>query len=242
MKYLILTTLFFFFIKLGLTQNPNLDYKNAIKIYNQTSFEEFSKTLRTNDSSGNYLDYRSTNLQILHPTIAYQCKTKKNNFREFELTGFSFAKNVERTEFRNNSGSSNVLLAGTKRVTSYIAVRYEYIFNFNKNKDKKLVPSIGIGINPYFRSIKDTPKVSTVYRTSESDCGFKTFIDPRLTYYFSPKFFLDVNAPLTIQDFDFKTSIDDNPAIPVNQRKITTIDFNVFHNIANLRIGIGLKI
>lgn len=229
-------------MQFGWTQNLNLDYKGAIKIYNQTSYEAFDKTIHTNDSSGNYFHNHSAYLQILHPTIAYQCKTKKNNFREFELTGFSVANNMTSTEFKNDSGNVNVLLAGSTLLSSYISMRYEYIVNFNKNKDKKLVPSIGFGINPYFRSLKNAPKVSTMFQTRESYCVFKSFICPRITYYFSPKFFLDVNAPLNILDFAVVTTKDSNPAIPVNQRKITTLDFNMFHNMAILRIGIGLKI
>ena len=82
MKNYILIILLLLFIKNGWTQNTNLDYKYAIKIYNLTTFDEYR------ESKSDTTAYSTKTLQILHPTVAFQWKTKKNNFHEIELTNF----------------------------------------------------------------------------------------------------------------------------------------------------------
>ena len=101
MKKHILIILLLLFIKNGWAQNTNLDYKNAIKIYNLTTYEEYQRSEKLNDTSSSYYNYTTTNFQILHPTIAFQWKTKKNNFQEIELTSFIIDKAVTKTEIKN---------------------------------------------------------------------------------------------------------------------------------------------
>ena len=80
------------FIVNGWAQNTNLDFKNAIKIYNLSSYELNIKTEPIiNSPSGAYY-FTTVNSQFLHPTIAFQWKSKKNNFHEIELTDFSLNK------------------------------------------------------------------------------------------------------------------------------------------------------
>ncbi len=70
-------------VKTGWTQNTNLDYKYALKIYNLTTYEEQLKSTRLNDTSSYRYQYTNTTLQILQPTIAFQWKSKKNNLHVF---------------------------------------------------------------------------------------------------------------------------------------------------------------
>ena len=51
-------------VKTGWTQNTNLDYKSALKIYNLTTFEEQITSRRFNDSSSYRYRYTNTTLQI----------------------------------------------------------------------------------------------------------------------------------------------------------------------------------
>jgi len=228
------------FISGGTAQNTNLDYKNAFKVYNLTTFEQYSKY--RGDTTAYSFRNTTTLLQILHPTIAFQWKTKKYNFHEIELTNFMLSKTGTKTEIVNDTTGSGQMVNGNDLIATLISARYEYIFNFNKSKDKKLVPSLGFSINPYFRQNNYIPKISTSFKTVERYFGATTFIIPRLTYYLSSKLFIDVNIPLCFSDIYRLTDKDENPAIPARQQTITNYNFELFPKIFSGRLGVGLKL
>lgn len=242
MKKSILTILFSFSIICAWTQNMRLDYKIGIKLYNLTSFDEYERSRTINDTSSNTVYYTTSTLQIFHPTIAFQWNTKKNNFHEIELTNFILGKLMTSTE--NNGDTTNIgqTKTGYDLVTSFISARYEYILNFNKIKDRKLVPSLGFGISPYYKQNNYSPKISSSYATSEIYFGAKVFLIPRLTYYLSSRFFIDVNIPICFLDSYFLIDEEDNPSISLEERIISTFNFNEFPKIFGGRIGVGLKL
>ena len=90
-KFILLLTAIQFVIHC-FSQNTNLDYKKAIKIYNLTSYEKYSKSEYIDDSSSAYLLSTVSDLQILHPTFAFQWKTRKNNFQEIEISYLMLGK------------------------------------------------------------------------------------------------------------------------------------------------------
>jgi hypothetical protein len=240
-KYALIFVLLLF-MKSGWTQNTNLDYKYAIKVYNLTTYDEYERSRTTTGTSSIDYSYTTTTLQILHPTIAFQWKTKKNNFHEIELTSFMLGKLVTKTENTSDTTQNGQTINGYDLVTTSIAARYEYILNFNKSKDRKFVPSLGFGINPYYKQNNYSPKISSSFSTSEIYFGFKVFITPRLTYYLSSKFFIDLNIPICFLDSYFLKDKEDNPAVPVEERTITTFNLNGFPKVFSGRIGVGLKI
>ena len=231
MKNYILFIAFLVFVLSGRAQNTSLDYKKAIKIYNLTSYEE---NVRYSGGSAAY------SFQILHPTVAFQWKSNKGNFHEVELTNLTLNKNPTVTVIAKDT-SGNVQTRHDDLISSSIALRYEYILNFNKSKDIKFVPSLGFAMGPYFKqnSYQPTP---TSFRTHERFIGVRAFIIPRMTYYLSSKIFFDINFPISIFDTYSIRSRTENLAIPVNQQTITYFDFTAFPKIFNVRLGIGLKI
>ena len=56
------------------------------------------------------------------------------------------------------------------------------------------------------------------------------------------KLFIDVNIPLCFFDTFYFVDKEDNPAIPVQQRTITTFNYNQFPKIFSGRLGVGLKL
>jgi hypothetical protein len=229
-------------VKSGWAQNTNLDYKIALKVYNLTSFEEYSKTRRPDDSASYYFNYTSSDLQILHPTVAIQWKAKKNNLHEIELTGFKLNKLGSKKDIKYDTTNSGPVVNENNLTITLISIRYEYILNFNKRKDKKLVPSLGFGFNPYYRQNKYSPKVSSLFPACEQYIGLRTFITPRLTYYLSPKFFIDINIPLCIFEIYYLIDKEEDPAIPVNSRTINTFNFSQFPKLFSGRLGVGFKL
>ena len=98
LRKFILIFLLLLFMKSGWTQNTNLDYKYAIKVYNLTTYDEYERSRKITDTSSIDYSYTTITFQILHPTFAFQWKTKKNNFHEIELTSFMLGKLVTKTE------------------------------------------------------------------------------------------------------------------------------------------------
>ena len=227
-------------INKGWTQNTNLDYKSGIKVYNLTTLEEYTNS--KNDTTANSFHYTTTTQQILHPTVAFQWKTKKSNFHEIELTNFMLNKVGTKTETITDS-SGNIQVVNENDLTAtLISVRYEYILNFNKATNKQLVPSIGFGINPYFKQNNYSAKISTSFPTSQDFIGARAFITPRLTYYIQPKFFIDFNIPLCFFDTYYLKDEDENPAVPESQSTSTSYNVELFPKYFSGRLGVGLKL
>lgn len=199
-------------------QNANLDFKGSIKFSDQVTV--LSQRVYEKDTTLHDLQYRNGSYELFQPTFAVQWKNKRNNFHALELSDFSFA-------------SGMVLTA---------SMRYDYIVNFYKTKDWKVVPSLGFGANPYFFQTIDNPEVSYEFRTSNTYVGMKVFITPGMTYYFSKKVFLDVNIPFCLFDMYYESYTEEDPTLPLDERKTTSVEFgSVFPEYFSVRFGIGIK-
>jgi len=244
MKKLISLIVFVLFNLCLWSQKENLDFKYAVKLYNLTSFEDKSKKEIEVDSSiyVNSYEIIDKTLKILHPTVAFQWKTKKNNLHEIELTNFSLDKVETGKENKSDTSGINGSISGAEIITTSVSMRYEFILNFKEFGRNKLVPSLGFAGNPYFRQIIDNPKVSDSYRTSENYIGARAFVIPRLSYYFSSKFFIDLNIPICFFDLYFQSERDQDPTLTLEKQTVNTVNFDAFPPFFSGRIGVGLNL
>jgi hypothetical protein len=226
----------------GWSQNTYLNYQSGLKLYNTSIFEEQSKSMLVSDTSSVRFQYTNTNSQILHPSIAFQWKSKTNNFHEIELTNFMLNKVGTKTAYVSDTSASGQLVSGEYITNTAFSLRYEYIVVFNKSKDSQVVPSIGFGVNPYFRRSSISYESSTSFPSSNQNIGLRTFVTPRITYFLTSKLFLDVNIPICLFDNFISTESIDNPAVPISQREISSYNFNQFPKFISGRVGIGLKL
>ena len=232
-----------FFSAISWSQNSSLAYSKALKMYNLTTFDAVSNTSQSSDLAGISFNSSVKTFQLLHPTIAFQWKTKKKeNFHEIELSSFSFRRTNTMDEKITDSTNISQIISGSEETNCSIAARYEYIFTFFKTKDKKFLPSLGLGINSYFLQSSTLPKTADLFPVSETLIGSKVFLTPRINYYLSPKLFLDFNIPLCIMDFNLKSSRKENPVLPINQQRISVFQFQQFPTVFSARIGVGIKL
>lgn len=236
MKKYILVIFLIVLIQTGRTQNTNLDFKYAVKLYNIFSSEDYSNS--DNDTNLNSFRYSNKKLRLFHPTFAFQWKTANHNFHEVELIDFVFGITGEDGDDTTFGG---VPEGDKKFISTYISMRYEYILNFNKGKDTRMVPSLGFGIMPYYGHYNDQPAESNSFRSSEYYTGAKVFLTPRLTYHLSPKFYIDLNIPLCLFDSYFQSYKDEDPTLPIKDQKKSTFNFEAFPKAFSGRLGIGLK-
>lgn len=241
MKKITLLLALLSFIHIGWSQNTHIDYKRAFKIYNLTSYEKVEIIIQQSDTSTPYLLSSSSDLQIFHPTFAFQWKTKNNNFQEVELTYLVLGKQSTTTELKEDPTNDQQIMSGNKMLSSHISIQYEYIKMFNKLKDRKLVPAIGFGFNPYYKQINTTPQIATSYPESEKYLGAKVFVTPRLNYYLNSKFFLDVNIPICLLNTYFLTDKSGDPTLTIPERITKSFNFQQFPHILSGRVGIGYK-
>ena len=246
MKSYITAFVFVLVVTCNWAQNTNLDYQYALKISNQTSYEKFNKITSNFDSTMNLIS--TSSLQVFHPTISYQWRAKNQNFHEIEITSFNMKRSTSLTEIVGDSitppspGYVGIPIAGGRSINALISLKYEYIMTFRKMKEKKLVPSFGFAINPFFKHTSFSPVLSSVYPSKEQILGVRFFATPRLTYYVTPKFFVDINLPLCVASTYFMNDVSENPVVPINERRTSTFSFETFPAILNARIGIGIKI
>lgn len=222
-------------------QNTKLDYKFALKIYNQSSFEQRSHQAFEDTSNLNVRNVHTT-WQYIHPTIAFQWKTKRQNFSEIELIDFSINKRTVSREQVDSAGQvKNVL--GTADLKSYaISMRYEYTVMFKKLKQRDFVPSISFAVNSYFKLDQVIPGESNAFKTVQSAFGARGFVTPRLVYYTGSRLFLDFNIPICLMDMSYNVDQHENPSIPTDQQSKTNIDFELFPKVISVRLGVGVKI
>lgn len=239
MKTLLSFFVFIFLLQTGWSQNENLDHKYAVKLYNQTTFENYGKT--ESDSIYDHYVYTDKRLQVLHPTFAFQWKTKKNNFHEVELTNLSLDK-AEMDVVLYDSTGTGQSISGAEIVTTSVSIRYEFILNFNGSGGNKFVPSLGFAGNPYYRQINNIPKVSDSYRTSDKFLGARAFVIPRISYYFSSKFFVELNIPICFFDLYFQSEKDQDPRLSVKDQTTSTANFDLFPVFFSGRVGVGVKL
>ena len=233
MKKPILLVFFLFLVTLCQTQNESLDFRYAVKLYNLTSYEEQTKDL-------SFAELQSKSLQILHPTVAFQWSTKNRNFHEVELRNFSLKK-------RESAGpadtSANPQIPTTHDiVSSSFSAQYEYVLNFSKSVNSSIVPSLGFGINPYYLQSNIEPLISSQFQYSEIVFGAKLFVNPRVTFYFKSRFFIDLNLPICVSDIYYTVDKNQNPSLDLDQRSSASFDAILFPKYFSGRIGIGLKI
>ncbi len=222
-------------------QNPQVDYKYTLKIYNLASFEEYTNSTDPENGYSTLFSFNTRKLDILHPTIAFQWSNKKRNFHEVELTRFTLGNVASISQSQNVNSNTTQLLDSERTTTIDISLRYEYILNFRKGQDKKMIPSLGFAINPYCNNIVTRPQVSTSFPTSSWHLGARIFVVPRLNFSLSSRIFLDVNIPICLMDNYQLRNKYDSPIVSLDNRITYSNLIDFMPKMYSLRIGFGFK-
>ena len=227
---------------LGQTTFAQDKIANELKIY--TNYGWNSNEQRVGfDSTLNSPIIQKNNafdLGYVSPAIAFS--TKRGNFHELELSRLQINQSDGITEI-DYGGEYPQIIAGEKVTNIFIALRYEYnLFFIKKDAAKKWHPSVGFAARPFYSRYTFNPKLSTVFSSKESNTGVLFSIVPRIAYNLSERWYLDLNVPINAGVLKIRNRRVDDPAIPQNQRSITTIDAEVFPSEYLVRFGVGLRL
>lgn len=176
MKKYIVLVFAFIVVKTCWSQSTNSDNKYAIKVYNLTSYEEFTLTKTRKDTPSFSTQNSATTLQIFHPTIALQWQSNSKNYHEIELISLMLRNIESKIEDIDYTTNNTQPVFASKFTTASISIRYEYIYNLNKKRDKAYMTSLGFGLNPYFTQNNYSTSITTIFPISEKIVGLKGFI------------------------------------------------------------------
>lgn len=118
----------------------------------------------------------ATTLQIFHPTIALQWLSNSKNYHEIELISLMLRNIESKIEDIDYTTNNTQPVFASKFTTASISIRYEYIYNLNKKRDKAYMTSLGFGLNPYFTQNNYSTSITTIFPISEKIVGLKGFI------------------------------------------------------------------
>lgn len=218
-------------------QNKNINARYAVKLYNLSSWQKQEQPYFQGIYSG---VTTQKEFKPFNPTVAFRIKNARNNFHEIELTEFK----VGSEDFLSTLDQSGVTIpmAGGKTNTTAIAIRYEYTLNFNKRKNSKLMPAIGLALMPYYQRTNFTPVLATEFPAIKTQIGAKGFLIPRLNYAISSRLFLDVNVPFCVTDMYAEIKNAKNPILTQQEQKNDTGNFDGVPQFYSFRVGVGLNI
>lgn len=219
------------------SQNPNLDYKFGLRLYNNTSQTTTIGAQKNLPWDSTYYSDRFT--RFISPGIGFQWKGKQDNFHEIQLSGFNWENTQKDGVFRQGP----IPYGGdfTRKFTA--AIGYEYNLLFLKKKNWKIIPTLGLFGTVYADITKKIPSSPTQFPSSYMSFGILTGATPGVQFHVLKKVFLSAQIPLTTYNSNFSRSRLQNPSLPNNQQSTTSynLDSPMFRDWA-VRVGIGIKL
>ena len=216
----------------------------SIKLYSNYSWISTQTNIGF-DSTGQVSTVaRNLDVQLGYFTPALSFPSANGNFQEIELSKIVIGNT--RNEVLNvvDSTGKSSLVSVLRKKNNTIAFRYEYdvLLFKKKNADSKLKTYLGLSVNPYFSHTKYSSSIASMFTTSQNSFGALIAIIPRINYNINEKLFVDFNIPMNIIDMNVTSDITENPAIPVPQRSISTLNFSQLPDQFLVRFGLGFRV
>lgn len=150
---------------------------------------------------------------------AFQWMNHRHNFQEIGLDGFLATK-----------------------THGWMAFHYTYILNFFKHRESRWIPAIGFGAMPFVGWNQFIPMLSNEFPEKQLVIGARFFVAPRLTYYLSNRFSLNLEMPVNIAQAELLTTKTKNPSLPQGNQSETIFNFNSTLNGSAIKVGLGWQI
>lgn len=204
-------------------QDNIINYHYSVKVYAQAIFYNYDQ-LKYN--------YRQ---QTVKPTFAFQVQNRKHNFHEVELTDIS----IDHTKDKATRVGTNLTIDGLELTKTTVMLQYEYIINILKKKKSRISPMIGFAGAPYYIRSSFIPFTTADVPYKNTNAGLNIYIVPRVIYNISPRFYLDLNIPVTTINFYHESITRETPTL--KQQVYTESGMEIFPSTYSVRIGLGLR-
>ena len=223
----------------------------STKLLSQESTERVDIKLYTNfDYTPKYLYNDSDTLREYEKEIngfnfspAMVFYSQNGNSNEIEISRFRLS-NIYNKEYRliDSLGAEEIFSANYEKQFE-LFLRYEYKLALFKEKEwEKFKTVIGFSATPYFQWIKHQPEVSYEFSSSRTTVGLFLSVIPRVEYKLNDRWYLDLNIPLSLVTMNYITNKSNNPLLPVEDRKVSIIDFHNGPIAFAVRFGVGYMI
>lgn len=122
-----------------------------------------------------------------------------------------------------------------------IGVKYNYNWKIFESKPTKTQFYFGTGIEPMVNIVQNYSNSSINYSTYSTNIVANLSISLRMKWNVSDKFFVNVSLPYDYYTYSLFYVNNENPIIPLEQRKYTNSTGKVFPNDFTVKVGIGIK-
>ncbi len=204
----------------AVAQEQDLSNKLKINTYLERKYSVQLFTGLNLERGGNTIGNYNINF-LLSPT--FQWSNKKYNHHEIGLNDLIVRSSITFTSLE-------------------LSLRYEYLINFMKHKDSRLIPSLGIGATPYYNYSKTYPQVSAEFPKIYNSVGSRFFVAPRITYHFSKRLYANFSTPISFLDLSFTHQNIKDPAFPPASQRYSIMSFESNLSGTGIRLGIGFKL
>lgn len=150
---------------------------------------------------------------------AFQWTNRHHNFQEIGLDGFLATKSHY-----------------------WLALNYTYILNFFKHKESRWLPAVGFGTMPFVGWHHFIPKKSTEFAEKQLVIGARFFVAPRLTYFLTNRFSLDLEIPVNLAQAELVSTNNHNPSLTQEAQRSNIFNFNTTLNGSAIKVGLGWRL
>lgn len=216
--------------------------KIDIKLY--TNFDYTPEYIYHNSDTINETIEQNNEFNGFNFSPAIVFYNKKGNSSEIELSRLSYKNAFNKKYYVLDSTASHIaVFSGEYKQQFDIFLRYEYkIFLFKKNEWEKLKTIIGFSAMPFYHWEKEDPLLSSGFSTSSSYIGLSLALVPRIEYNINERWYFDFNVPVSILRANFMTFKNNNPAISIENRVESVINFYQTPISFAIRFGVGFRL
>lgn len=183
----------------------------TVKIFSNSDF-----SFKTDKSSG-FLNL----LRTFSPAISWG--NEYRNFHEIGIQNFGL-----------------MLWDNSRQFNSLVSYSYNLkMQRYNPNRKVNFYSGLGIQVGGMYR--KQLPISAREYSTGGTRLNFNLVFTPRMTVKLSKRAFLDISFPYSIYSKTRYSYFNENPSLPVEDRKRSLINSNTFPNQFTVQVGVAIK-
>jgi len=233
MYYRIVSLVFCFSTIHGQAQQKEA-YKKVLKIYNLSSYSQ-GRFVDSDSFSTNINNINS--FQILHPTVAFAWKTKNSNYHEIELVDAIVNGFKNKSTFFATANPGNSAVSGGVAKSTYIRLRYEFIYEFMKDAKSDVTASVGLALQPNFIYFKTKPFSTKNFPSTNSGIELYGFVIPRINFKIDERSFVNINVPIALFDINYFKSTVRNPSVSIRSQSVADWHYTILPQNYYVRIG-----
>jgi hypothetical protein len=226
MRTIALLALLLLATPLAWTQNPNTDFKYAVKLGNRSTIG-YSVV-----STPSGLLIQNPYLIGFHLVPSFLMRSAKGNFTEFSLDNIGFNLPNQRAYGGESYQPVNMNL-------HLMAARY---LTLRKVSHQRWVPMVGLALAPSFSISRSYQLANGLTIRHGRGANLYTYLAPRLAYFSTKRVFVDFEANINLLAIGHTYQSREYLDQPNSQLTYNTFYLRLIPSSHQFRIGVGLKL